>query len=223
MALRTMLRQSTGNLCRLAPLATPPGRGFAADATAAPSGKWWEQEGSCHDLYKLIIHKLDKEGPQRPAVLSELIRRVGSPEDAERAVKAAKRFRQRRGYMGINSALHSGITLALTDAVLEQGRADLALDTLRRAHELQLQPSAAAYRKVMAHFAVAGQPRQMLAAFEAMKAVGLRPNDKAAFTLVRGFADAGMAEAAALAVAEFERNGVKVPHSARKVVEGQGA
>eukprot|EP00873_Tetraselmis_striata_P000938 jgi/Tetstr1/421202/TSEL_001107.t1 len=189
-------------------------RSFAAeaDATAASGGsKWWEQPGSCHELYKTMIFMLDKRGPQRPAALLELIRRVETPEDAERALKATKRFRQRRGFMGVNAALPPSHTTELTNTLLKVGRPDLAMDALSRAHELQLTPVRAAYHALMVHFAGAGQPGAMLGAYEALKGAGLRPTGREAYTLGRGFLDAGLPDAAKLTAAEFRRNGVKLP------------
>ena len=104
-------------------------------------------------------------------------------------------------------------------AATRTGNLEAGLDALRRCHELQLTPVPAAFRTLAVAYAQRGEALGVLGAFDAMKAAGVRPNADTAFALVRGFVDCGVPEAARVAVAEFEDNGVRVPAAAMRLLE----
>mmetsp|Transcript_14945 Transcript_14945/g.41984 ORF Transcript_14945/g.41984 Transcript_14945/m.41984 type:complete len:235 (-) Transcript_14945:166-870(-) len=214
------------HLRRAALLSLQTARTFASAASSAPQKKatWWEDESlDCSGLYKTLIYKLDKEGPQKPSTLLALFERCETPEDATRAVKACRRLRGQRGRRGINHSIDPSVTTGLVKAATRVGNPDVALDALRRAHELQLTPVPGSYRHLMIHYAAAKQPAKMLDTFEAMKAAGLRPKGDVAFALIRGFVDNGLPDAAKLVVKEFEGNGVEVPQVAFRLLEKKAA
>lgn len=166
---------------------------------------------TAQDALKLLIGRIQREGPVKQHHLQQLYLRCRTGEELDRALKLTRLnwlargsrqlhrpFSHRTSEVLIGKALQLGVPEVAQRAVSESGAFGLSVESHKEAHPLLI------------YYSKNGDLVRMFQLYDSLKAAGCQPGPDTCYILVKGCVDCGRPDLAELTIQEFKDAGIRM-------------